>query len=656
MKQLSHLIVCLFSFYFIFSLPVNANIKTAPNLPVESFFKYTDFSGLEISPTGEYLAAKVRMDGALRLAIMETKTNKILSINHFGDENDVGVIDWVSDDRVIVKMYTRVGPLDQPADTGFLFAVNVDGSKKRQLIPTPAKPGKAVGRRAISQLIDILPDEEKYVLMYIRNSAYSTIYKVNTFTGHQREFAKSNEANSSIVLDHDNVIRYYIHWQYDEDTDINTRTFYYRASKDEDWQLHKTIVDKESEKRGNSTFKTIDIAADNKQLYIQTEKGIELYNPDSKRFKTILPLEGDAEVTSKLYSTDFNNSVLLGIKRMPGYIETSYLTNDHPDVNIRKSLSAAFPNKEVVLKGRTKDGATMLVYVYSDKVAGEYYLFDTKKNSLSFLLSKAPERKESDFADMKPFSFIARDGLEIRGYLTLPKGKSKNLPLVQVVHGGPYGVTDDWGYDGEAQFFANKGYAVMQVNYRGSGGRGNRFHYDHYLKMGKEMQDDLTDAVHWAIKEGIADKEKICIYGASYGGYAALMGVVKEPDLYKCAVPYVGVYDIAIQKDKSDTRLYDAGRRFLERAWNAYDEEFVKERSPIYHLDKLKAALFFVHGAVDRRVPIEQYEAVSKKLDEMGYPYESLIEEDEAHGFIDQDNRYNLYRKVERFLAKHLKD
>lgn len=655
MQYLTSYLITFFTFCFLYTSQVNANTTTAPNLPVEYFFKYTDISGLEISPTGEYLAAKVRMDGAKRLAIMETSTNKILSVSHFGDDSDVGAIEWVSDTRVIVKMYTRVGPLDQPAETGFLFAVNVDGSKKRQLIPTPAKPGKAVGRRAISQLIDILPDEEKYVLMYIRNSAYPTIYKVNVFTGHIKEFAKSNEAKSSIILDNDNVIRYYTHWDYDEDTDINTRTFYYRKGKGEDWELHKTIVDKESEKKGNSTFKTIDMAVDNKNLYIETEKGIEEYDPDTKTYNTIIELKGDAEVTSKLYSTDFNNSVLLGVKRMPGYIETTYFNTAHPDVNIRKSLSAAFPNKEVVLKGRTKDGSLMLVRVYSDKIASEYYLFDTKKNSLSFLLSTAPERNENELADMKPFSFIARDGLEIRGYLTLPKGKSKNLPLVQVVHGGPYGVTDDWRYDGEAQFFANKGYAVMQVNYRGSGGRGNRFQYDHYLKMGKEMQDDLTDAVHWAIKEGIADKDKVCIYGASYGGYAALMGVVMEPDLYKCAVPYVGVYDIAIQKDKSDTRLYDGGRRFLERAWNAYDEDFVKERSPIYHLDKLKAALFFVHGAVDKRVPIEQYEAVSEKLDEMGYPYESLIEEDEAHGFRDQDNRYNLYRKVERFLAKHLK-
>ena len=415
---------------------------------------------------------------------METKTNKMLSVTGFDEQSDVGSISWVSDDRVIVSMIDRVGPLDKPRATGFLFAVNVDGSKKSQLIPTPARPGKAVGRRATSQLVDMLPDDPKYVLMFVADSSYTTIYKMNVFSGRKTEYAKSNEAGATIQTDHNNVIRFYIDNDYDLDDDIYTRKLYYRDSDEDDWQLHRTIVDKKARKLGYSAFELISFTTDNKRVFIETDDAIEEYDPITKKYKTLVAFNDDADVIGNIYSTDFNRKELIGVKRMPGNIETTYF-GDNPDIALRKSFSAAFPGKEVSLSGKTKDGSLMLIYVYSDKIAGEYYLFDAKARSLSFLLSTAPQRNEKQLAEMKPFSFIARDGLEIRGYLTLPKGKSKNLPLVQVVHGGPYGVTDDWRYNDEAQFFANQGYAVIQVNYRGSGGRGNRFQFDHYLKMGK---------------------------------------------------------------------------------------------------------------------------------------------------------------------------
>ncbi|WOH36224.1 prolyl oligopeptidase family serine peptidase [Thalassotalea fonticola] len=631
-----------------------AKEEIAPKLPVETFFKFSEFDRMVLSPTGKYIAARLKMKGSKKLAIMETKTNKILSVSHFGDDKDVGSIGWLTDERAYAEMVTRVGPLLEPRRTGFLFAVNADGSKKRQLLPTPPRPGKAADRPRNFSLADRLPDDDKHVLAYISNSAFQTLYKLNIFTGKQIVYKKAHKSNASMELDHDNIVRFSIVGDYDVDEDISTRQVLYRDSHDDDWQLHETIIDKDTRKKGRSNFEILRFNKDNTEVLIHKNDEIVLYNPLTRVYKTVLKIEGDAEISSYINNHDYTSPELIGIKRMPGKIESTYFDYKNPEVKLRIGIAAAFPNSNVRLVNSTKNKETTLVKVVSDKNSGTYYLFDRKKNSLTYLLDTSPDRDEKLLTEMNPFSFIARDGLEIRGYLTLPKGKTKNLPLVQVVHGGPYGPFDKWRYDREAQFFANRGYAVMQVNFRGSGGRGDKFLYDSYKKMGKEMQHDLTDSVHWAIEQGIVDKDKICIYGASYGGYASLMGAVMEPDLYKCAVPYAGVYDIEIFRNNTDFRVRDSGKRFLEEAWNAYDEEFVKARSPIYHLDKLKAALLFVHGGMDKRVTINHYEAVAEKLDEMGYPYESIIEPDEAHGFREQENVYNLYRKVDKFLAKHL--
>ncbi|GHE80002.1 alpha/beta hydrolase family protein [Thalassotalea profundi] len=617
-------------------------------LPVETFFKYSEINSLSISPTGKYLAAKVKINDNMQLAVMLAESHKIISLLNFGDDSEVGEFGWLNNERVYASMVDKVGPLEKAQATGFLFSANADGSKKRQLLPTPARPGKAMGQPSAFRIVDTLDDDEEHILIDIIDSKFSSIYKLNIFNARQTYVAKAAQEYGRLFTDNNQIVRLSVGTTYDKEKEESVTTVYYRDNNKDDWQL----IDERSIKDG--IFRPIAFTKDNKKLYINAGTSIKLYDPKTKQLSDIIDLPGDAVIENYIYDFDATNPTVVGVIREPGYLVKEYLDTSHPDVQLMESLSAAFPNDFVRVINTTKDNNKLLVVVYSDLKQGVYYLFDRSTNKLSFLLDTAPHRDYKQMAPMKPFSFIARDGLEIRGYLTLPKGKTKNLPLVQVVHGGPYGVKDSWRFNPEAQYFANLGYAVMQVNYRGSGGRGKSFEYDHFRKMGMEMQDDLTDAVHWAVKEGIADKNRVCIYGASYGGYAAMMGVVKEPDLYKCAIPYVGVYDIAVQKDESDTRLHKSGRKFLEEAWNAYDEEFVKERSAIYHLDKLKAALFLVHGRMDARVPIKNYELLTKKLDEMNYPYESLVEDHEAHGFRDQDNVYNLYKKVGVFLDKHI--
>jgi dipeptidyl aminopeptidase/acylaminoacyl peptidase len=260
---------------------------------------------------------------------------------------------------------------------------------------------------------------------------------------------------------------------------------------------------------------------------------------------------------------------------------------------------------------------------------------------------------------VEPIEVTVRDGLSVRSYLTLPQGQAAGdgeaLPMIVLVHGGPHGPYDTWGFDTEAQLFASQGYAVLQVNYRGSGGRGVEFMAAGYGKWGAEMQDDITDTVRYTIAEGIADPERICIYGASYGGYAAMAGAYRDPDLYQCAVGYVGVYDLPMMFKKGDIPDREAGINFLKEALGT-DSDDLRARSPSHNADRIKAATMLIHGKLDERAPYAHAVAMRKALTAAGNPPEWLIENREGHGFRDHDNRVALYTKLLDFFDEHIGD
>jgi acylaminoacyl-peptidase len=291
--------------------------------------------------------------------------------------------------------------------------------------------------------------------------------------------------------------------------------------------------------------------------------------------------------------------------------------------------------------------------VSSDKEPGALYLLDTQSGKLTELLRSMPWLNPSLLADREAIKLKARDGLDLYGYITLPKGKQTKLPLIIIPHGGPHGIRDSWVFDREAQLFANRGYAVLQVNFRGSGGYGRQFLVSGFQKWHTTMQDDLTDAVNWAVAEGIADRNRLCIYGGSYGGYSALMSPIREPDLYKCAVGYVGVYDMPLMYGRGDVPARPEGRTYLERVIGT-DENELRAMSPVYNLDKLKAALFLVHGEKDVRAHFQHYKELTAALDARGYAYEFLTKPKEGHGFFKEENNIELYTKMLTFFDKHI--
>ena len=322
-----------------------------------------------------------------------------------------------------------------------------------------------------------------------------------------------------------------------------------------------------------------------------------------------------------------------------------------PEAALLRTLYARFPGQRVTLGASTRDGSKRIVIVDSDVTPGDFYLYDRDKKGLARVLSRMPWIKPETLAQMQPIKLAARDGLPLHGYLTRPLGKeqARDLPLVVYVHGGPFGVRDEWGFDPEVQLLANRGYAVLQVNFRGSGGYGAAFEAAGHHEWGGKMQDDLTDATRWAIAQGIADAKRICIYGASYGGYAALEGAVKEPDLYACAIGFAGVYDLPAWAERTDVRESRAGRSYIRDAIGS-DASDLRARSPIAHLDRLKAKVMLIVGGADRRVPPAQGEALHAALAARKIAHEWLYRADEGHGFYDRDHRIDLYARLLAFL------
>jgi dipeptidyl aminopeptidase/acylaminoacyl peptidase len=306
----------------------------------------------------------------------------------------------------------------------------------------------------------------------------------------------------------------------------------------------------------------------------------------------------------------------------------------------------------VVVTSTTDDGKTALVHTYSDRDPGSFYLFDTQTKKASYLLSRRSWIDPEKMAPMKPVELKARDGVAMRGYLTVPAGKeARNLPMVIYPHGGPFGIYDTWGFENDPQILAAAGYAVLQVNYRGSGNYGRNFNQSGAHQWGQTMQDDLTDATRWAIDQGIADRGRICIYGASYGAYASLMGVAKEPDLYRCAAGYVGVYDLVAmtaQDNRGSQRMKTWTSEWLGQG------EALASVSPNRLVSRIKVPVFLAAGGEDEIAPIAQSEKMERALKQAGIPVETLYYTTEGHGFYKVEHQREYYTKLLAFLARHL--
>lgn len=612
------------------------------NYSVDDFIQFPKYRTIKISPDGKHIAANFQEGSQVKLVIIQLGSNKIRGTYEFGDNRQIRNFYWANPKRILMEVTEVKGNLDKRAKPSMLFAGDVNGKKRKWLVSQGDSKGS--NHYGYGGIQDMLPDDPNHVIVALFKSDGLKLQKVDVRTGRMKYIGGPNEEVHAIALDRNHEPRFALRGEED-----GSQTLLIRYGKKNDWRPFHL---KGETKRPSAS--PLGFSRDNNTFYFLSnhefpEMSLYAFDMQAKKLK-LLYHNKRVDLLAGIYSRDKD---LLGVVLMPDTPAVFWIDRQHPETVLRRNLLASFPGSAVTLTSYTRDGEKAVLHVRSDTNPGMFYMFDLKDNKASFLAEAYPWLEEKDMAVMEPIEVTARDGLKLYGYLTRPKGQDKHLPLIINPHGGPHGPRDMWGFNPEVQFLANRGYAVLQINYRGSGGYGVDFERAGYKKWGTDMQNDLTDAVHWAIDQGIADRDRICIYGGSYGGYAALMSVVREPDLYKCTIGYVGVYDLLVMQKAGDIPKSRSGKIFLKRVLPDTVEE-QKAQSPAYNAEKIKAAIFIAHGERDQRVPMAQGIAMRKALDKVGKPY-IWMQRDEGHGYFQQQNRHDFYSQMESFFAEHLK-
>ncbi|UHQ22194.1 S9 family peptidase [Lysobacter sp. 5GHs7-4] len=556
---------------------------------------------------------------------------------------------------MVISMSRKFGSLDEPLLDGNLYAINADGTQAGLLVGQSVQGaglGTKIQPKKVEQiaafLVDDLPADDKNVIISVSpfsQDPYTRAERLDVFTGRRAQLARAPVRNADFITDNQGVVRFATGVGAD-----NVRKLYYRTGDGTEWKL---ISD---ELVADGVEWPIGFSADDKIAYLQVD---HKEGPDAIVSFDIASETRKEVVRDKVVDPDSiiyqgATSIPVGVMFADGKPRSVFFDTAAPEARLYRSLEAAFGGDVVHITSKTSDGRLLLVQVWSDRNPGDFYLFDTVAKKAEHLLSRRDWFDPAGMSEMRPIKYTARDGLEIHGLLTVPHGSSgKQLPLIVMPHGGPFGIKDEWGFQTDSQILAAAGYAVLQVNYRGSGGYGRAFQVAGAKQWGGTMQDDLTDATRWAIKEGAADPSRICLYGASYGAYASLMGVAKEPTLYRCAVGYVGVYDLPAMI-KEDTPGGTDRNKIWSAEWVGDDPAKLAAVSPNRIAERIKVPVFLVAGGEDKVAPIEHSKMMERALVKAGASVETLYYDTEGHGFYTQQHRREYYTRLLAFLSRHL--
>lgn len=605
---------------------------TAPKISLKDFFKNSEIRSIRISPDGKKVAALMPYRDRMNVHVRDINSTSWKRLTDATDR-DINNLFWKGNESII---YSR----DFGGDENFhVFSVNLKTFKSKDLTPF-----KETVARIVHTLEDV-SDNELLVALNKRNKRIFDIYRLNVVTGQMREILRNPGNHSSWVTDHNGSIRMAV------TTDGVNNTIYYRKNDQAPFKKVITTSFKES-------LDPIYFDSKNKYVYALSNlksntSRVVLINPKNARVLRTIYSNKNYDISGLEYSQKLNKLI------SSSYIDTKYRVKffDEYYKGIYQNIKKNVGDKQVYLTSSNKEEDLFSVYVTSDRLRGVYYLYNAKTKNLQRLANPTPWLEESDMAQMTPIKFTSRDGLTIEGYLTIPKGmeNKKDLPLVVNPHGGPW-ARDVWGYNPEVQFLANRGYAVLQINFRGSTGFGRKFWEASFKQWGNKMQNDITDGVNWVIKKGLVDKNRVCIYGGSYGGYATLAGLTYTPNLYKCGVDYVGVSNLFTFMETIPPYWKQYLKMLHEMVGHPVkDKAMLTKYSPALNVEKIKSPLFIAQGAKDPRVKKSESDQMVEALKKRGIEVPYLVKDNEGHGFRNQENRFEFYSKMEKFLAKNIK-
>lgn len=615
----------------------------AQPIPLETLFRKPQYGSALLSPNGRYLAVLTSVNDRLNLAVVDVDERKSHAATALRDADVVSFF-WVNDDRLVV----RLGEIDrasgEPPRVSSIVAVDRDGGNARDL-----RRGFMRGN-TVSVLRAIPGTDQVYVTAAERVAKHADLYRVDTRTGNRELLSMQTPDHvSQWVLDLAGVPRAMVTANLDDDR----TAWYFRKDAGSPWQLGA------ESKMGAALSAPVAFGPDGRTLYVSSRKAdrATIHEFDTATGTMGEPfLQHPERDVRGGFVIDPYSQKLLGYRYVDDRPSVAWF--DETYARMQKGVDAALPDTVNVI-AKARQGERWLVTTMSDRDPGSAYLLDGKTFKLEKVLDYQPAIKPAEMAATKWVRYSARDGRIIPAMLTLPRDAAgKRVPLVVQIHGGPYVPATQWGFDPEIQFFASRGYAVLQPQFRGTDGFGAKHLSSGFRQWGLAMQDDLVDGVAWAVKEGLADPARVCYFGGSYGGFAALNGAFRDRDVIKCAVAFVAVSGIDTFFDIS----YSDNAQYMERSANvrvrigdpATDREKWKRVNPKDNADKFGVPVLLAYGLEDRRVPLRHGDDMRSALDRHQKPYEWVTYAGEGHGFRKTENVIDFHRRVEAFLAKHL--
>ena len=634
----------------------------AKPVPVERFAALPLLSQVTLSPDGQKLAALMSRGGNTYLVTRATTSNGTLKalLSTDNKEHYFNWIRWVNNDRLVVSLRFAsrryfVGTVETR-----LLSIKAEGGEVVNLVHANRVSGSMRGATEVRQIqdrvIDWLPADGQHVLLELAEggSAEPAVYKVNINTG-QRTIVKAPERDvRRWGTDAQGRVRVGVH------RDGGTSQVRIASVDGKEWRTLWTFS------RGKDEVWPMGFGLDPNELYVRADhegrRAVFLVRLDDPTLKRTLRF---SHPTQDAYGALLRSPVtreVIGLRRSAEDDEGGQTRTELWEPAWRaqmKAIDVALPQRDNLLLDISRDEQRYLLRSESSRQPREFYVGDRKTGQISLLGGTYPDLDVALLAGKQRQTIKARDGLELDSFLTLPKGRTVGdggapLPLVLLPHGGPQSA-DDAGFDTWTEFLASRGYAVLQVNFRGSDGYGHNFRAAGLKRWGLEMQDDLTDGVAWAVSQGVAHPARACIVGASYGGYAALMGVVKTPELYRCAVSFAGVSDLPdlIGHWRDYIGGDEWGETMIGRVWG--DRERLRATSPARQAERIRVPVLLVHGTVDRRVPIEQSEVMVKALKSANKTYRYIEQEGGDHYLSRYEHRLEFFKAMESFLDEHLR-
>jgi dipeptidyl aminopeptidase/acylaminoacyl peptidase len=627
--------------------------------PVEAFVRPPQYAEVTLSPDGRTLAAIVPLNGHRNLALIDLEKGTAFALTSLKDE-DIASYDWVGD-RLIEFRTANLGDALSLVTIKRRILIDTEGNVVRDLLRTAFRASRSVdtvgGGGVTLEVIDTRgrKGDDLVIITNERNRYGLDAYRYNPVTGEKTLLTFHNPGDvGRFIVDRAGQVRIA---QTVSQGEVKS-AWWYRKSNDDEWtKMYESEFEQE-----RMTPLAFDF--DDKTLYVRAlddtkggKSGVYKYDLDKKELGPLVYESPSGEVGGPRFDR---------VKqRVVGFTDASVTGTKWIDPDwerLQKSIDAALPGMRNRFAWAAYAPERIVVASDSGSRPPIYYLLDRKTMKMELVADSRPEMKSVELGNRRFVRYAARDGLSIPGYLTLPHdGAQTNLPLVVIIHGGPYVPATSYGYDAEAHLFASRGYAVLQPDFRGTQGYGDAFYKAGWRQWGLAMQDDVTDGVNWLVKTGVVDRDRVCLFGASYGGYATLWGLEKEPSMFRCGVAFVAVSDLELMFEVSWSDFMRAERdgnstRTFTR-WigdPSKDRDKMRAVSPLYHADRIQAPLLLAYGAADERVPLVHGKKMRSALDKYDKTYEWVVYNDEGHGFNKLENKIDFYRRVDVFLAKNL--